>query len=449
MIKQRNRDKSPHQQEDILASCRKHNFWTWSAQGSVNPLPVASAEGAYFWDFEGKRYLDFNSGVMCVNIGYGDQRVIDAIADQARELVFAGPHTATTARADAGEILASVTPPGLDTFLYTLGGSEANENAIKLARAFTGRHKILSQYRSYHGATHGSAAATGDPRRWAWEPTLMPGVVHFHGPLGDPWSRENGSRDAESALDQLESVIRFEGPETIAAVLIETIPGTNGVLIPPDGYLQGVRRLCDQYGIQLICDEVMTGFGRTGNWFAVEHEDVIPDLMTMAKGLTSGYAPLGAVAIAGHIVEHFKDRVYQGGLTYNGHPLGLAAAIANINVLKSDRLIERAHDLGSVLADELLKIARKYAATGPVRSIGLMAAVDLVQKDDPHVPLIGYAHHSDVIKGLREDCLANGLYLRSHMNTLLIMPPLSIRKDELLSGIEILDACLARMEAGL
>jgi taurine--2-oxoglutarate transaminase len=449
MTTEHKQDQSSFQQERILASCRKHNFWTWSAQGSVNPLPVARAEGVYFWDFEGKRYLDFNSGVMCVNIGYGDQRVIDAVADQARELIFAGPHTATKARADAGEILASVTPPGLDTFLYTLGGSEANENALKLARAFTGRHKVLSQYRSYHGATHGSAAVTGDPRRWAWEPTLMPGVVHFHGPLGDPWSRENRSLDTASAIDQLESVIRFEGPDTIAAVLLETIPGTNGVLIPPEGYLDGVRRLCSHYGIQLICDEVMTGFGRTGAWFAVEHDGVLPDLMTMAKGLTSGYAPLGAVAIAEHIVEHFKERVFQGGLTYNGHPLGLAAAIANLNVLKSDHLIERARQSGTVLANELSDLGKKYSVIGQVRSIGLMAAIDLVQMEDPQIPLSAYAHHSTVIQRLKEDCLANGLYLRSHMNTLLIMPPLSIQKDDLLSGIEILGRCLARMEASL
>ena len=436
-------------QASIVASCQEHNFWTWSAQASVAPLPVSRAEGAYFWDFEGRRYLDFNSGVMCVNIGYGDARVIDAIADQARALVFAGPHTATEVRAELGELLSTITPPGLDTFLYTLGGSEANENAIKLARAFTGRHKILAQYRSYHGATHGSAAASGDPRRWAWEPNLMPGVVHLHGPAGDPWSAETSQPTVGGALDYLESVIRYEGPQTIAGVLLETIPGTNGVLIPPPGYLSGVRELCDRHAIQLICDEIMTGFGRTGSWFAVEHEQVLPDLMTLAKGFTSGYAPLGAVAIAAHIVEYFERRVFQGGLTYNGHPLGLAAAIANIGVLQSDRLIDRARERGAMLARELQKLTSSHACVGAFRSIGLMAALDLVTGDERATPLSEYAQPSGSIQKLREDCLAHGLYIRSHMSSLLVMPPLIISEADLRSGFEILDACLSRFEASL
>jgi taurine--2-oxoglutarate transaminase len=440
-IKRRNR------QQQIVAANKQHNFWTWSAQGSVDPLPVARAEGAFFWDFEGKRYIDFNSSVMCVNIGYGDQRVIHAITAQAEELIFAGPHTATAVRAELGELLAGITPSGLDSFLYTLGGSEANENAIKLARAFTGRNKILAQYRSYHGATHGSSAASGDPRRWVWEPNLMPGVVHFHGPAGDPWSHQDHKMDAQSALDRLESVIRFEGPETIAAILLETIPGTNGVLIPPEGYLSGVRELCDRHSIQLICDEVMTGFGRTGTWFAVEHEDVVPDLMTMAKGLTSGYAPLGAVAIAAHILDYFQDRVFQGGLTYNGHPLGLAAASANIQVIKSDNLIERASRMGSVLKEALIRLQGEHAVVGEVRCIGMMAAVDLVADEDGDHPVAEYAHRSAQIQKLREDCLAHGLYLRAHMSTLLIMPPLSISEDDLHAGFQILHECLERMES--
>ncbi len=433
-------------QDEIIASCLEHNFWTWSAQGAVKPLPVAGAEGAYFWDFRGRRYLDLNSGVMCVNIGYGDQRVIEAIIEQARELAFAGPHTATRARAELGQVLAGITPSGLGTFLYTSGGSEANENAIKLARAFTGRHKILAQYRSYHGATHGSNAATGDPRRWTWEPNLMPGVVHFFGPAGDPWSLEGSTHAADSALDRLHSVIRHEGPETIAAVLIETIPGTNGVLIPPDGYLEGVRELCDRYGIQLICDEVMTGFGRTGTWFAVEHEGITPDLMTMAKGLTSGYAPLGAVAIADHITAYFSERVFQGGLTYNGHPLGLAAAIANIGVLKSDGLVDRARLLGAVLETALTELADKHAVIGSVRSIGLMGAIDLVQPDAPHTPMSEHAERSPEIQMLKNDCLLHGLYLRAHMSTLLIMPPLPIEEQDLRSGLGTLSDCIGRME---
>lgn len=432
-------------QAEIVAACRAHNFWTWSAQSAVDPLPVARAEGVYFWDFEGRRYLDFNSGVMCVNIGYGEERVIDAITRQAGELAFAGPHTATRARAELGDLLSGVTPAGLDTFLYTLGGSEANENAIKLARAYTRRHKILAQYRSYHGATHGAIAATGDLRRWMWEPAVMPGVVHFVGPGGDPWSRDRAPADAGTALDHLESVMRFEGPETIAAVLIETIPGTNGVLIPPPGYLEGVRELCTRHGIQLICDEVMTGFGRTGAWFAVDHAGITPDLMTMAKGLTSGYAPLGAVAIAGHIREYFQERVFQGGLTYNGHPLGLAAAIANIQVLQADRLIERAQRVGARLERALREVAAEHAIIGDVRCIGMMAALDLVRDLNRRPPLADYAVRSEAIHSLRDDCLKHGLYLRSHNSTLLIMPPLMIDERDLQIGLEILGGCLGRL----
>ncbi|MGD8622190.1 MAG: aminotransferase class III-fold pyridoxal phosphate-dependent enzyme [Anaerolineales bacterium] len=446
MSREAKQTKRQSRQEQVIAACKKHNFWTWSAQSSVHPLPIARAEGAFFWDFEGQRFLDFNSGVMCVQIGYGDRRVIDAIAEQAQELVFAGPHTATAVRAELGELLAEVTPNGLDTFLYTLGGSEANENAIKLARSYTGRHKILAQYRSYHGATHGSSAATGDPRRWVWEPNLMPGVVHFFGPSGDPWSRHNQNLDLENALDRVESIIRFEGPETIAGIMLETIPGTNGVLIPPKGYLAGVRDLCDRYDLQLICDEVMTGFGRTGSWFAVEHEGVVPDLMTIAKGLTSGYAPLGAVGIAHHIVEHFQDRIFQGGLTYNGHPIGLAAAIANIQVLTSDKLVERARKLGLTLHEELKKLANENDVVGEVRCIGMMAAIDLVTDKHLEKPLGEYAHRSTEIQRLREDCLSHGLYLRSHMSTLLVMPTLSILEDDLRVGVNILNECLHRMQ---
>ena len=288
---------------DILPLSLEHSFWTWSAQGKVNPIPVSRARGVYFWDTSGKRYLDFNSMTMCVNIGHGDARVIAAICQQAQELPYAGPGMATRPRAVLGKLLAEITPTGLDRFLFTLGGADANENAVKLARAATGRHKILARYRSYHGATAGAMALTGDPRRWAWEPGLMPGVVHFL----DPYryrSTFHASRPdlpeiefTKEYLNHLEELIQLEGSATIAAILMETVTGTNGVLIPPDGYLQGVRAICDRYGILLICDEVMSGFGRTGRWFAVEHWGVVPDIMTMAKGLTSGYAPLGCVAM--------------------------------------------------------------------------------------------------------------------------------------------------------
>ena len=338
---------------EILRLNLEHSFWTWSAQGKVKPIPVTRAKGVYFWDADGKRYLDFNSMTMCVNIGHGDERVIEAIVQQARQLAYAGPPMATKPRAILGRLLSEITPGALNRFLYTLGGADANENAIKLARAYTGKHKILARYRSYHGASAGSMALTGDPRRLAWEPNLMPGVVHFLDPyryrsIFHRTNTEISEADfSQDYLNHLEEIIQYEGPQTIAAVLLEPVTGTNGVIVPPKGYLQGVRALCDRYGILLIADEVMSGFGRTGEWFAVDHWGVVPDLMTMAKGLTSAYAPLGAVAMRPEIAKAFNDEVYQGGLTYNAHPISLAAAIANIEVMQADRLVEHAqHGVG-------------------------------------------------------------------------------------------------------
>jgi len=313
---------------DMVALTKKHTFFSWSAQGAVNPIPMVKAKGVYFWDAEGKRYLDMNSQLMCVNIGHGDQRVIDAIKAQAEELAYAGPSMATRVRAEIGPLLASVTPGDLDKFFFTLGGAEANENAIKLARGYTGRQKIITRYRSYHGATGGAISLTGDPRRWANEPGV-PGVVRVFDPhkYRSPLFREGDSDEvfARKCLDQIEEVIMYEGPHTIAAIFIEPVTCSNGLIVPPDGYLPGLREICDRHGILLVCDEVMSGFGRTGAWFAVDHWKVVPDLLTMAKGLTSAYMPLGAVAMGHKIADYYADKVYYGGLTYNAHPMSLAA----------------------------------------------------------------------------------------------------------------------------
>lgn len=434
--------------DDILPLSLEHSFWTWSAQGKVNPIPVSRAQGVYFWDASGKRYLDFNSMTMCVNIGHGDARVIAAICRQAQELPYAGPGMATRPRAVLGKLLAEITPTGLDRFLFTLGGADANENAVKLARAATGRHKILARYRSYHGATAGAMALTGDPRRWAWEPGLMPGVVHFL----DPYryrSTFHASRPdlpemefTNEYLNYLEELIQLEGPATIAAILMETVTGTNGVLIPPDGYLRGVRAICDRYGILLICDEVMSGFGRTGRWFAVEHWGVVPDIMTMAKGLTSGYAPLGCVAMKQSIADVFKDRVYQGGLTYNAHPISLAAAAANIQVMHSDHLVERAASTGADLADLLAELKDRHPSIGEVRSIGLFAAVELVRDRATKEPLAPFGGSSPEMDAVRKYLLNRGLYHHTHWHTLLIIPPLPITTDQLVEGFSIIDEAL-------
>ena len=431
--------------DEILPLSKRHSFWTWSAQGRVSPIPVTRAKGVYFWDAEGKRYLDFNSMTMCVNIGHGDQRVINAIIQQAQELPYAGPGMATKPRAVLGKLLAEITPGNLDRFLFTLGGADANENAIKLARAYTGKHKILARYRSYHGASAGAMAATGDPRRLAWEPNLMTGVVHFLDPYRyrSTFHRTNPDiSETDFSLDylnHLEEIIQYEGPQTIAAILIETVTGTNGIIIPPAGYLEGVRALCDKYNILLIADEVMSGFGRTGRWFAVQHWNVVPDLMTMAKGLTSAYAPLGAVAMKEEIAQYFNDRVYQSGLTYNAHPISLAAAIANIQVMQEDRLVEWADRMGSVLHRLLVDLGEKHPSVGDVRSIGLFGAIELVRNRETREPLAPYNGSSPEMTILRQYLLDHGLYIYTHWHTLLIIPPLIINEEQLAEGFELLD----------
>jgi taurine--2-oxoglutarate transaminase len=433
---------------DILPLSLKHNFWTWSAQAHVSPIPVTHAQGVYFWDAEGKRYLDFNSMVMCTNIGHGDERVINAIVDQARQLPFAGPPMATKPRAVLGKMLSEITPGNLNRFLFTLGGADANENAVKLARAYTGKHKILARYRSYHGATAGAMALTGDPRRLAWEPNLMPGVVHFLDPYRyrSTFHRTNPHiSEAEFSrdyLNHLEEVITYEGAHTIAAVLVETVTGTNGVIIPPEGYLRGLRELCDRYNILLITDEVMSGFGRTGKWFAIDHWNVVPDMITMAKGLTSGYAPLGAVAMRHEIANHFNEQVYQGGLTYNAHPISLAAAIANIEVLKSDALIQRSETMGKTLHRLLVHLGEKHPCIGDTRSIGLFGVLELVRDRSTKEPLAPFNGSSPEMTQIRDYLLNQGLFIYTHWHTLLIIPPLIITDEQLEEGFSILDQAL-------
>jgi taurine--2-oxoglutarate transaminase len=434
--------------DEILPHSMEHSFWTWSAQAKVSPIPVTRAKGVYFWDAQGKRYLDFNSMVMCVNIGHGDERVIKAIIEQAKQLPFAGPPMATKPRAVLGKMLSEITPGNINKFLYTLGGAEANENAIKLARAFTGRHKILARYRSYHGATSGAIALTGDPRRLAWEPNLMAGVVHFLDPYRyrstfhrtNPDISEN--EFSKDYLNHLEEIITYEGPESIAAIILESVTGTNGVIIPPDGYLEGVREICNRHGILFIADEVMSGFGRTGRWFAVDNWNVTPDIMTMAKGLTSGYAPLGAVAMKTEIAEFFNERVFQGGLTYNSHPISLAAAIANIEVIKQDKLVERTQEMGAILHRLLLDLGEQHPSVGEVRSIGLFGVIELVKDRESKQPLAPYNSTSPEMIALRKFIIENGVYLYTHWHTILVIPPLIISEEQLNEGFEVLDKAL-------
>jgi taurine---2-oxoglutarate transaminase len=421
--------------EEMIALTKKHTLYEWSAQSKVDPIPVAKAKGIYFWTPEGKRFIDFNSQLMSVNIGHGDPRVIEAIHQQASALAYANPFMATEPRARLGAKLAEITPGDIDTFFFTNGGSEANENAIKIARAFTGRHKILARYRSYHGATAGSISLTGDPRRWAVEPGI-PGVIRVF----DPYHGiERGWDSVEQSLANIEEVIQLEGPQTIAAFILEIVPGTNGILVPPDGYIQGVREICTKHGILMIADEVMSGFGRTGEWFAVDHWKVVPDLISMAKGLTSSYLPLGAVGMRHHIAQHFQDKVFYGGLTYNSHPMGCAAALATIRVYEEDRLIENAKKMGAVMKELLRDLETRHTSVGATRSIGLFGIVELVRNRRTREPMAPFNGTSEEMAKLGRFFREQGLYTLVRWNTFYTNPPLCIKEAELREAFAIID----------
>jgi taurine--2-oxoglutarate transaminase len=431
--------------DEMIALSKQHTLFEWSAQDAVDPIPVARAKGVYFWTPEGKRYLDFNSQLMCVNIGHGDERVVRAIHEQASVLPYASPFMATEPRARLAAKLATIAPADIDSFFFTNGGAEANENAIKIARWYTGRHKILARYRSYHGGTAGAITLTGDPRRWASEPGI-PGVVH----VPDPYHGiQRGWDSTEDALARLDEIIQLEGPATIAAFIVEPVTGTNGVLIPPDGYLPGVRALCDKHGILLIADEVMSGFGRTGEWFAVNHWHVVPDLLTMAKGLTSAYVPLGAVGLRRPVADHFRHRVFAGGLTYNSHPLACAAALATIAVYEEDDLIARAKRMGKVMATLLADLAARHPSVGAVRSIGLFGIVELIRNRATREPMAAFNGSSPEMVALSKFFRQEGLYTFVRWNTFFTNPPLCISEEQLRDGFAIIDRALALTDAAV
>ena len=430
---------------EMVALSRQHSLYEWSAQAAVDPIPVARAKGIYFWTPENKRYIDFNSQLMCVNIGHGDARVIKAIQDQAASLAYANPFMATEPRARLGQKLAQICPGDIDVFFFTNGGAEANENAIRIARLATGRHKILARYRSYHGGTGAALTATGDPRRWAMEPG-MPGIIHIPHPHH---GLQRGTDSAEKALADLEEIIMLEGPQTIAGILLETVTGTNGIHVPPEGYLEGVRALCDTHGILLIADEVMSGFGRTGEWFAVDHWGVVPDILTMAKGLTSAYVALGAVGIRRKIADHFQKNVYYGGLTYNSHPLGCAAALATLAVYEEDNLIDRAKQTGALMTRMLDDLKAKHPSVGDVRSIGLFGIVELVRNRKTMEPMAPFNGTSPEMQALGKFFREEGLYTFVRWNTFFTNPPLCITEQELAEAFAIIDKGLYIADKGV
>ena len=426
--------------EEIVELSKRYTLYDWSAQSKIMPMPVERAEGVYFSTVDGTRYLDFNSQLMGVNIGHGDKRVIDAIAKQGETLPYITPFAAYETRALLGQKLATLWPGDLEKSFFTLGGAEANENAIRMAKAYTGRQKIMVRYRAYHGATYLMSNLTGDPRRWANENPPMPGVVRVF----DPYHGSDRPQEtAEQALDRLEEQIMLEGPETIAAFMLETVTGTNGVLIPPDGYLQGVRELCTRHGIVLIADEVMCGFGRTGEWFAVDHWDVVPDLMSTAKGLTSSYLPLGAVAISPAIAEHFDDNVFYGGLTYNSHPLSCAAAVAAIQVMEDDDLVGNAKRLDPVMRRHHEEVAARHPSVGLHRNIGLFGILELVTDRDTMTPLSPYNVNNETMVAINRALLDRGVFTMIRWNGIMTNPPLCITEEQLQEGFEAIDEALA------
>jgi len=421
--------------EQIVDLCRRHTIFEWSAQSAVEPIPVARAKGIYFWTPEGKRFIDFNSQLMCVNIGHGDERVIRVIQEQAATLAYANPFMATEVRARLGLKLAEITPGDIDAFFFTNGGAEANENAIRIARMFSGRHKIGARYRSYHGGTAGALTLTGDPRRWAAEPGI-PGVFRipdfYHG-------IQKASNTTEEVLALTEEILELEGPKTVAAIIVEPVVGTNGILVPPEGYMQRLRNLCDKHGILLIADEVMAGFGRTGEWFSVDHWKVVPDLISMAKGLTSAYVQLGAVGMRRQIADHFEKNVFYGGLTYNSHPLACAAALATIAVYEEDALIENARRMGTVMRGLLEDLQSRHPSVGATRNIGLFGIVELVRNRETREPMAPFNGTSPEMQAVSKFFRQQGLYTFVRWNTFFTNPPLCITEAEMREAFAIID----------
>jgi taurine---2-oxoglutarate transaminase len=427
--------------EEIVEMNREYTFFSWSIQGQINPIPVEKAQGVYFWDTDGKRYLDFSSQLMNTNIGHQHPKVVKAIQDQAAKICFVHPGNATEVRGLLGKKLAEVTPGNLKKTFYTLGGSEANENAIKIARFYTGRNKILARYRSYHGATHGSLALTGDYRRLAVEP-VMPGGVHFLDPFcyRCPFGQVEESCN-QACISHLEEVIKYEGPDKIAAIIMEGVVGSNGLIVPPDFYWPRVREICDKYGILLISDEVMSGWGRTGKWFAVDNWNVIPDMITTAKGITSGYVPLGAVIVSDKIAKFFDDKYLYAGLTYNGHALACAAAIATIEAYEEDHLIENAVTVGKYLGKALEKIKSRHKSVGDVRYIGLFSTIELVTNRQTK-EIFAPAVMAEVGKTLRKNGLFTFIMANNMGSMVFVVPPLCITTEQLDEGLAIVEKSL-------
>jgi taurine--2-oxoglutarate transaminase len=425
---------------------RAHVFHSWSAQAQISPVPIVAAQGSHFTTDEGRTYLDFSSQLVNVNIGYQHPKLVAAIQAAAADVVTISPAMASASRSEAARLVVERAPEGMAKVFFTNGGAEANENAIRMARLHTGRHKVLAAYRSYHGATAGAITLTGDPRRWASEPGI-PGVVRYWGPYPyrSAFHADSAEQECERALQHLRDVIVFEGPATIAAIILESVVGTNGILVPPDGYLAGVRELCDEFGILLIADEVMAGFGRCGEWFAIDRWDVRPDLISFAKGVNSGYVPLGGVVISEQVAATFDDRAFPGGLTYSGHPLACASAVASIRIFEEEGILDHVRALEPVIGERLAKIEAAHPSVGEVRGLGVFWAVELVKDKETREPLVPYNASGEAAKPMNAfaaACKERGLWPFTHFNRTHVVPPCTITEQEVLEGLDILDEAL-------
>jgi taurine--2-oxoglutarate transaminase len=426
---------------------RAHVFHSWSAQGTLNPTEITGGEGSYFWDSSGKKYLDFTSQLVNLNIGHQHPKLVAAIQESAGKLCTVAPPFVNASRSEAARLITEVAPGDLNMVFFTNGGAEAAEYATRMAKLHTGRHKILTTYRSYHGSTAGAIALTGDPRRWQNE-TGASGAVKFWGPYPyrSPFHSNSEQQECQRALQHLEEVLMVEGPQTVAMIALETVVGTNGILVPPDGYLQGVREICNKYGIVMMCDEVMAGFGRCGEWFAVNKWNVTPDLICFAKGVNSGYIPLGGVVISQKIADTFRDRVFPGGLTYSGHPLACAAAVASINIFKEEKIVEHARMLGKdVIGPALEKMKAKHQSVGDVRGLGVFWAIELVKNREtrePYVPFNASGPDAKPMMDLIVACKERNLWPFTHFNRIHVVPPCNTPVEDVKKGLAIIDEVL-------
>ncbi len=437
--------------ETIRSTLKKYNLQSWSVQSKTNPIPVERGEGIYFWDTDGRRYTDMSSQLVNMNLGFGNKAIGDAIKAQVDQYCFVSPGYGAESRATLAEMIVNLMPDNIAKVFFTNAGADANENAVKMARMVTGRNKVFSRYRSYHGSSFGAGNLTGEPRRYPLEPGI-PGFVKFF----DPYIyREAIAFESEEAaskyyLAKLDEQIQYENPSAIAAIMLETVTGSNGVIIPPTGYLPGVRALCDKYGILLILDEVMCGWCRTGKMFGFEHFGIKPDMITFAKGVTCGYIPLGGVAVSKQIAEYFDDHFLSCGLTYSGHPLACAAGVACVNYYREANIMENVNKVGAVLKEKLAALCEKHPCVGDTRCIGLFAAVELVKDKATREALVPYGKDPEgTMGGINKKLASRGFMTYTHENCILVAPPLIITEEQLTEELVKLDEVLGEVDATL